>query len=69
VVVFEQDTPLELLKRVRPKVLIKGGDYRLDQVVGREQVEADGGEVVLVDLVPGFSTTELVKRSRTGSKS
>jgi D-beta-D-heptose 7-phosphate kinase/D-beta-D-heptose 1-phosphate adenosyltransferase len=49
-------------------VLIKGGDYRLDQVVGREQVEADGGEVVLVDLVPGFSTTELVKRSRTASK-
>jgi D-beta-D-heptose 7-phosphate kinase / D-beta-D-heptose 1-phosphate adenosyltransferase len=37
-------------------------------VVGREQVEADGGEVVLVDLVPGFSTTELVKRSRTASK-
>jgi D-beta-D-heptose 7-phosphate kinase / D-beta-D-heptose 1-phosphate adenosyltransferase len=68
VIVFEQDTPLELLKRVRPKVLIKGGDYRLDQVVGREQVEADGGEVVLVDLVPGFSTTELVKRSRTGMK-
>ncbi len=66
VIVFEEDTPLELLKRVRPKVLIKGGDYALDQVVGREQVEADGGEVVLVDLVPGFSTTELVKRSRTG---
>ena len=68
VIVFEQDTPLELLKRVRPKVLIKGGDYRPDQVVGREQVEADGGEVVLVDLVPGFSTTELVKRSRTAIK-
>ena len=68
VIVFEQDTPLELLKRVRPKVLIKGGDYRLDQVVGREQVETDGGEVVLVDLVPGFSTTELVKRSRTATK-
>lgn len=68
VVVFEQDTPLELLKRVRPKVLIKGGDYRPDQVVGREQVEAHGGEVVLVDLVPGFSTTELVKRSRTATE-
>jgi D-beta-D-heptose 7-phosphate kinase/D-beta-D-heptose 1-phosphate adenosyltransferase len=66
VILFEEDTPLELLKRVRPKLLIKGGDYALDQVVGREQVEADGGEVVLVDLVPGFSTTELVKRSRTG---
>lgn len=68
VAVFEQDTPLELLRYVRPKVLIKGGDYRIDEVVGREQVEADGGEVVLVDLVPGFSTTELVKRSRTAAK-
>jgi D-beta-D-heptose 7-phosphate kinase / D-beta-D-heptose 1-phosphate adenosyltransferase len=68
VVVFEEDTPLKLLARVRPKTLIKGGDYRLDQVVGREQVEADGGEVVLVDLVPGFSTTELVNRSRTAAK-
>jgi len=68
VVVFEEDTPLELLKKVRPKVLIKGGDYTLDQVVGRELVEADGGQVVLVELVPGFSTTELVKRSRVGAE-
>jgi D-beta-D-heptose 7-phosphate kinase/D-beta-D-heptose 1-phosphate adenosyltransferase len=68
VVIFQQDTPLELIQRLRPKVLIKGGDYRREDVVGREQVEADGGEVVLVDLVPGFSTTELVKRSRTPIK-
>jgi len=68
VVVFEEDTPLELLKKVRPKVLIKGGDYTLDQVVGRELVEADGGQVVLVELVHGFSTTELVKRSRVGAE-
>ena len=60
--------PLELLRRVRPNVLIKGGDYTLEQVVGRTQVEADGGEVILIELVPGFSTTELVKRSRTGAK-
>jgi D-beta-D-heptose 7-phosphate kinase/D-beta-D-heptose 1-phosphate adenosyltransferase len=44
--------------------LIKGADYRIDEVVGRELVEDDGGEVVLVDLVPGHSTTELVKQSR-----
>ncbi len=60
VVVFEQDTPLDLLRRVRPTVLVKGADYTLDQVVGRELVEADGGEVMLVDLVPGHSTTRLV---------
>jgi len=64
VTVFGQDTPLELIRRVRPSVLIKGGDYRPDQVVGREVVEAQGGEVVLVDLVPGFSTTRIVARSR-----
>ena len=64
VLVFPQDTPLELIRRVRPNVLVKGGDYRPDQVVGRELVEAQGGEVVLVDLVPGFSTTRIVERSR-----
>src|SRR5262247_763750 len=62
VVIFEEDTPLELIRRVRPKVLVKGADYRVDQVVGRELVEAHGGEIVLVDLVPGYSTTNLIKR-------
>jgi D-beta-D-heptose 7-phosphate kinase/D-beta-D-heptose 1-phosphate adenosyltransferase len=64
VVVFPQDTPLDLIARVRPKVLIKGGDYRREDVVGREQVEADGGEVVLIDLVPGYSTSSMVARTR-----
>jgi D-beta-D-heptose 7-phosphate kinase / D-beta-D-heptose 1-phosphate adenosyltransferase len=64
VVVFDQDTPLELIRRVRPKVLVKGGDYRREQVIGHELVEADGGEVILIDLVPGVSTTGIVKRSR-----
>jgi D-beta-D-heptose 7-phosphate kinase / D-beta-D-heptose 1-phosphate adenosyltransferase len=64
VVVFTKDTPLELIRQVKPGVLIKGGDYRRDQVVGREIVEAQGGEVVLVDLVAGFSTTRIVQRSR-----
>jgi D-beta-D-heptose 7-phosphate kinase/D-beta-D-heptose 1-phosphate adenosyltransferase len=64
VVVFDQNTPLDLIRRVRPKVLIKGGDYRHEQVVGRELVEADGGEVVLIDPVPGFSTSRIVRKSR-----
>ncbi len=68
VVIFEEDTPQRLLDRVRPKVLVKGNDYRLDQVVGRTTVEADGGEVVLVDIVPGYSTSEIVARSRAGGK-
>jgi len=62
VVVFEEDTPLELIKRVRPMVLVKGADYKREQVVGHEVVEADGGEIVLVDILPGHSTTRLVER-------
>jgi D-beta-D-heptose 7-phosphate kinase / D-beta-D-heptose 1-phosphate adenosyltransferase len=64
VVVFDQDTPLELIRRVRPKVLAKGGDYRREEVVGHELVESDGGDVILVDLMPGFSTSKIVRRSR-----
>ena len=64
VAVFEPDTPLELIKRVKPTVLVKGGDYKPSQVVGREIVEAQGGEVILVDLVHGFSTTRIVEKSR-----
>jgi D-beta-D-heptose 7-phosphate kinase / D-beta-D-heptose 1-phosphate adenosyltransferase len=64
VVVFEEDTPLELIKRVRPAVLVKGADYRREEVVGREIVEAAGGDVILVDLVPGHSTTAIVERAR-----
>jgi D-beta-D-heptose 7-phosphate kinase/D-beta-D-heptose 1-phosphate adenosyltransferase len=62
VVVFEEDTPIELIRHIRPKVLIKGADYTVEEVVGRKEVEADGGEVVLVDLVPGYSTSKLLQR-------
>jgi D-beta-D-heptose 7-phosphate kinase / D-beta-D-heptose 1-phosphate adenosyltransferase len=63
VVVFEEDTPLELIKRVRPAVLVKGADYKIDEVVGRDVVESAGGDVLLVSLVPGHSTSGLVRRS------
>jgi D-beta-D-heptose 7-phosphate kinase / D-beta-D-heptose 1-phosphate adenosyltransferase len=62
VVVFDQDTPLELIKLVRPNVLIKGADYAREEVVGHDVVEASGGQVILVDLVPGHSTTNIVRR-------
>jgi D-beta-D-heptose 7-phosphate kinase/D-beta-D-heptose 1-phosphate adenosyltransferase len=64
VVIFEEDTPLELIRRVRPQVLVKGGDYTREQVVGHEIVEAGGGEVVIVDTLPERSTTRLVERSK-----
>jgi D-beta-D-heptose 7-phosphate kinase / D-beta-D-heptose 1-phosphate adenosyltransferase len=63
VAIFDEDTPLELIRRVRPQVLVKGGDYTKEQVVGREIVEATGGEVVIVETLAGRSTTKLVERS------
>ena len=65
VVIFEEDTPLELIEQVKPSVLVKGGDYTREQVVGHEFVTALGGEVVLIDILPGHSTTSLVNRART----
>ena len=62
VAVFEQDTPLELIEQVRPNVLVKGGDYRPDQVVGRELVESLGGRVVTIPLLPDHSTSLLLQR-------
>jgi D-beta-D-heptose 7-phosphate kinase/D-beta-D-heptose 1-phosphate adenosyltransferase len=64
VVIFEEDTPLKLITHIKPSVLVKGGDYTREQVVGHEIVTANGGEVVLVDILPGHSTTSLVKRAR-----
>jgi rfaE bifunctional protein nucleotidyltransferase chain/domain len=60
VIAFEEDTPARLIEAVCPHVLVKGGDYRVDQVVGREFVEAHGGRVALVPLVEGLSSSRLV---------
>jgi D-beta-D-heptose 7-phosphate kinase/D-beta-D-heptose 1-phosphate adenosyltransferase len=62
--VFEEDTPEAVLRLLRPDVLVKGSDYRIDQVVGREYVEGYGGRVVLADLLPGNSTTATIARLR-----
>jgi D-beta-D-heptose 7-phosphate kinase/D-beta-D-heptose 1-phosphate adenosyltransferase len=62
VVVFQEDTPIELIKHIRPTVLIKGADYKREDVVGRDIVEQAGGQVMLIDLVPGHSTTAIVDR-------
>jgi D-beta-D-heptose 7-phosphate kinase/D-beta-D-heptose 1-phosphate adenosyltransferase len=67
VVIFEEDTPIDLITRIKPGVLVKGGDYTREQVVGHEVVEAAGGVVVLVDILQGFSTTALVHRARGGA--
>ncbi len=64
IAVFDEDTPEKLIARVKPLILVKGADYSRDQVVGREIVEALGGEVVLIELVPGHSTSAMVERTR-----
>lgn len=64
VVLFDQDTPLELVLALRPDVLVKGGDYTPDTVVGRREVESWGGRVVIVPLTPGQSTTSIVEHLR-----
>lgn len=62
VVLFEEDTPMELIRGIRPNVLVKGGDYTVETVVGHEEVVASGGRVEIVPTVEGFSTTNIVKK-------
>lgn len=64
VVVFEEDTPLELIRTVQPDVLVKGGDYSAEDVVGYEDVIAGGGHVEIIPLVEGLSTSALIERIR-----
>lgn len=66
VVIFDEDTPLELVSQVRPQVLVKGGDWPVERIVGREVVEGDGGTVLSIPLLEGFSTTDTVRRIREG---
>ena len=65
-VLFADDTPLRLIEAVQPDVLVKGGDYAVPDIVGRDVVEARGGRVTTIALRPGLSTSELVKRIREG---
>ncbi|MGC2232785.1 MAG: D-glycero-beta-D-manno-heptose 1-phosphate adenylyltransferase [Candidatus Acidiferrum sp.] len=67
VVIFEEPTPLELIARLLPAVLVKGGDWPGDQIVGREEVEAAGGRVVSIPVVPGYSTTAILRKIREGA--
>ncbi len=60
VILFEEDTPLELIKDIMPDVLIKGGDYTADQIAGAKEVMAAGGKVVLAKMIEGISTTKIL---------
>ena len=67
VVVFEEDTPLQLIQALAPDVLVKGADYARDRIVGADWIEARGGRVVRVPVIPDYSTTALVERLRVPS--
>lgn len=62
VTLFDEDTPAELVAALRPDVLVKGGDYTPETIVGRDTVEGDGGEVRVIPFLPGYSTTDLLRR-------
>lgn len=65
VVVFGEDTPAEIIRLVQPDVLVKGADWPSDQIVGRDTVEARGGQVILVSVEQGYSTTSIVEKVRS----
>ena len=60
VIIFEEETPLELIKKLHPDVLTKGGDYKIDQIAGAKEVIAAGGEVKIASMLPGISTTGII---------
>ena len=64
VVLFGEDTPYELIRTVQPDVLVKGGDYRTNEIVGHDVVTARGGRVVTLDFLPGYSTSHLIQKIR-----
>ena len=64
VVIFDEDTPLDLITAILPDVLVKGGDYTIEQIVGAKEVLANGGRVVINEMVEGFSTTGIIDKIR-----
>jgi len=68
VCIFDEDTPIPLLELLKPDILVKGGDYTIDGVVGREVVEGYGGKVVTLSLISGKSTTDLIGKIQTNQR-
>jgi len=64
VVLFGEDTPYELIRTVQPDVLVKGGDYTAEEIVGNDIVTASGGQVVILGFLPGYSTSHLIRKIR-----
>ena len=69
VVIFNELTPREIITALLPDILVKGGDWADNKIIGREEVEAAGGKVVSMPVVPGYSTTEILRKIREGAPS
>lgn len=69
VVIFEEDTPLDLINLIKPDVLVKGGDYTIEQIVGAKEVISNKGRVVINPIIEGYSTTRIIDKLRTLSNS
>ena len=64
VIIFEEETPLKLIKKIQPNIIVKGQDYKVKHVVGYNTIKSWGGEVVLVPLTKGYSTTSIIKKNK-----
>lgn len=62
VVLFDENTPLELIKKIKPNVLVKGSDYADNEIVGADVVKSNGGEVITIDFIEGYSSSEIIKK-------
>ena len=64
VIIFKEDTPLELIKELMPDCLVKGGDYTIDQIAGAKEVIAKGGKVIIANIVEGISTSHIIEKMK-----
>lgn len=64
VIIFDEETPIDLIKTILPDVLLKGGDYKIEEIAGSKEVIANGGRVVINSLLPGYSTTGIIQRMK-----
>ena len=69
IVVFNEDTPLNLIQSLKPNILVKGGDYTFETIVGAEEVKNYGGQVEIIPFLPGYSTSKIVTKIQSFSKS
>ena len=68
IIIFEDDTPLEVIRKLMPHKLFKGSDYRKEDIIGYNIMKRNGGKVILIDLLKGYSTSKIIKKYNTRNK-